>query len=361
MHKYRLCALLTAMLILLVGCGGEAVTAPTTTVAATTTTTVTTTTTTTAAPSTTTTTKPLEYNPLTGLYDMAAGSNTRAVGIMIGNDKKSRPQVGIDKADWYIETETEGGISRIMAIFANCERVPSKLGPVRSARTPFVKLAQSLDLIYAHAGGSVAAKALLEKLDLADVNALRYEGSTFWRDKTLRKERGYEYSLLTSGAKLAAHAKRKNYRTSSRNGIPFTFDGNAAKGNNATKIQCDVSSRQTVSFKYDAAAGLYYKSNGELSDATPHKSTTGGQIAVSNVVVLFDRRYAENDTTSTYELESGEGLLFTAGKVRSIRFNRTDNSLTFTEADGSKATVSTGKTYILLVNKNLKNGTFYRS
>lgn len=360
MRKYRLCALLTAVLMLFVGCGGDTDTAPTTTTAAVTTT-VPTTTTTTAAPTTTTTTKPLEYNPLTGVYDMAAGSNTRAVGIMVGNDKKSRPQVGLDKADWYIETETEGGISRIMAIFANCERVPSQLGPIRSARTPFVKLAQSLDLIYTHAGGSEAAKALLEELDLADVNALHYEGSTFWRDKTLRRERGYEYSLLTSGAKLAAHAKRKSYRTASKNGIPFTFDGDAAVGNGAAKIQCDVSSRQTVSFQYDADAGLYYKSNGTLKSGDPHKSTAGAQIAVSNVVILFDRRYAENDTTSTYELESGEGLLFTAGKARPIRFDRTAKSLTFTEADGSKAVVSTGKTYILLVNKTLKDGTFYRA
>lgn len=358
MRKYRLCAVVMALLLLLVGCAAESTPAPTTTTAVTTTAT---TTTTTVAPTTTTTTKPLEYNPLTGIYDMAAGSNTRAVGIMVGNDKKSRPQVGIDKADWYIETETEGGISRIMAIFANCERVPSQLGPIRSARTPFVKLAQSLDLIYTHAGGSEAAKALLEELDLADVNALRYEGSTFWRDKTLRRERGYEYSLLTSGAKLAAHAKRKSYRTASKNGIPFTFDGDASVGSNATQIQCDVSSRQTVSFRYDADAGLYYKSNGTLKSGDPHKSTAGGQIAVSNVVVLFDRRYAENNTTSTYELQSGEGLLFTAGKARPIRFNRTAKSLTFTEADGSKAAVSTGKTYILLVNKNLKDGTFYRA
>ncbi len=360
MRKYRFCAALTALLLLLSGCAIEPTPTPTTTTT-TTTTVTTTTTTTTAAPTTTTTTKPLEYNPLTGVYDMTAGSNTRAIGIMVGNDKKSRPQVGIDKADWYIETETEGGISRIMAIFANCDRVPSKLGPVRSARTPFVKLAQSLDLIYAHAGGSVAAKALLEELDLADVNALRYEGSTFWRDKTLRKERGYEYSLLTSGSKLAAHAKRKNYRTSSRNGIPFTFDGNAATGNSATKLECAVSSRQTVSFTFDADSGLYYKSNGTLKSGDPHKSTSGGQIAVSNVVVLFDRRYAENDTTSTYELESGEGLLFTAGKVRKIRFNRTASSLTFTEQDGAKAVVSTGKTYIILTNKELKDETFYRS
>lgn len=53
---------------------------------------------------------------------------------MIGNNDKSRPQHGLDQADLYVEAETEGGITRIMAVFANAARVPSQLGPVRSAR-----------------------------------------------------------------------------------------------------------------------------------------------------------------------------------------------------------------------------------
>ena len=47
-------------------------------------------------------------NPLTGKSDLTKGG-TRPVGVMIGNNSTSRPQHGIDKADLYVEAETEGG------------------------------------------------------------------------------------------------------------------------------------------------------------------------------------------------------------------------------------------------------------
>ena len=83
----------------------------------------------------------------------------RPVAIMIGNNDRSRPQINIDKADMYMEAETEGGITRIMAVFAGNSRVPNTIGPIRSARTPFIKSAESLDSIYVHAGGSKTGKA----------------------------------------------------------------------------------------------------------------------------------------------------------------------------------------------------------
>ena len=60
-------------------------------------------------------------NPLTGKSDLTKGG-TRPVGVMIGNNSISRPQHGIDKADLYVEAETEGGITRILALFANSAR-----------------------------------------------------------------------------------------------------------------------------------------------------------------------------------------------------------------------------------------------
>lgn len=299
-------------------------------------------------------------NPLTGVKDMEKGISTRPVGIMLGNDSRSRPQCGIDRADWYFEAETEGGITRIMAVFASTARVPDKLGPVRSARTPFVLLAQSLDLIYAHAGGSKAALAALGERDLADVNALRYDGSLFWRDKALRSERGYEYSLVTSGKNLTAIAKQQNFRTSSKAGLPFRYDRGLTSGSAATELQCRVSRGQTVNFKYYPDEGLYYKRNGTLSNPKTHASLSGVQLSAANVVVLFDRRYAENKTTIGFDLTEGDGKLFTGGRMRDIRWKRTADALRLYETDGTDAGVARGKTYFLLVDRDLRSDTFGR-
>ena len=112
-----------------------------------------------------------------------------------------------------------------------------------------------------------------------------------------------------------------------------------------------------MNFKYYPDEGLYYKRTGTLKNPSTHATASGVQLSASNVIVLFDRRYAENATTISFDLESGNGLLFTAGRVRDIRWKRTAASLTFTETDGSAARVSEGKSYILLVDRDLKSGT----
>ena len=89
---------------------------------------------------TTTTTAPQkQYNIVTGLEDIDLGQPTRPVGVMISNDYwASRPQANIDKADMYVEIETEGAVTRIMAIFGSTSRMPASLTPVRSAVTRVV-------------------------------------------------------------------------------------------------------------------------------------------------------------------------------------------------------------------------------
>ena len=172
-------------------------------------------------------------NPLTGKSDLTKGG-TRPVGVMIGNNSTSRPQHGIDKADLYVEAETEGGITRILALFANAERIPAQLGPVRSARSPFVTIAQAMDIVYAHAGGSTPALDTLKKIKIDNINALSYDGSTFWRDEQLKKSKGLEYSMMTSGDKMKARMDKLKIGTTATRPVPFGFGDKAGNGAGAS-------------------------------------------------------------------------------------------------------------------------------
>lgn len=317
--------------------------------------------TTTEAPVTTVTTaettvteaaKPDEalYNRLTGEYDNKAGKNSRTVAVMIGNNPKSRPQVGIASADMFFETETEGGITRIMAIYADASRLPDQLCPIRSARSPFVLMAQSLDAIYIHAGGSRAGLQTLQNSNIASINALGSNGDTFWRDASLRSSRGLEYSLSTSGSKLSSWVGSHDFRQTSDR-APLTF-GTAASGDNCTKLQVTFSGAQTNSFVYDGDTGRYKKYVGKLGSASTHVTTDGAVIEVSNVLVMYDSKYAENETTINFNLSSGSGLLCSGGKCRSIQWSRSASGLTIRETNGNAATFLPGKTYICLVNKS---------
>lgn len=353
----RLPSLLCAGLLtlsLLCGCAQD--TAPDDTPAATT---AALTTTTSSLADTTTTTAPQAdpalYNRLTGEYTNTAGGDSRAVAVMIGNNPKSRPQVGLDSADVYFETETEGGITRIMAIYADASRLPSQLCPIRSARSPFVLMAQALDAIYIHAGGSVAGLQTLENSQIASINALGSNGDTFWRDAALRSERGLEYSLSTSGEKLSSWIHSHNFRLTSDR-APFTFD-EAAAGETCTKLQVTFSGAQTNSFVYDGDTHRYKKYVGKLGSASAHVTTANAGIEVSNILVMYDSKYAENETTINFRLSSGDGLLCSGGQSRPIQWTRTASGLTIRETNGTTASFAVGKTYICLVSQSNRGDT----
>jgi hypothetical protein len=303
--------------------------------------------------STTATTVSIDtINPLTGIADIKSGDWTRPIAVMIGNNGKSRPQIGIEKADVYLEAETEGGITRIMAVFAGASRVPDELGPIRSARTPFIKIAESLGAVYCHAGGSRTGFDLLKTADVGDIDALHgSNSSTFWRDSGLKKTKGQEYSMLTSGSKLSARIKSLKFSTSFSKASPFNFNKLIQGTGAGNKVQITMSAAQTISFDYDPVTELYFKSNGSLEKGSPHVTKNGETLTASNVIVIYDEKYSENEKTIGFRLVSGSGILVSGGTSRQIRWNRTKDRLQLTENDGTVLNLTPGKSYICLTDK----------
>ena len=87
---------------------------------------------TTAQTTTETTTKAPVLNPLTGeegFSESAVGK--RPVAIVVENLRPARPQWGITSPDIICEGEVEGGISRMLWLYADTKDVPEKVGPLR--------------------------------------------------------------------------------------------------------------------------------------------------------------------------------------------------------------------------------------
>ena len=340
LRKWIAILLAVAMVLIVGGCGAPAEPAgeePQTTTSTTTTTTASTTTTT-AAPT-------KQFNIVTGEYDIPLNASTRPVGIMIANDSwAARPQAGLETADLFVEIETEGAITRILAIFGSSERVPALLAPVRSARSPFVQIAQALDLVYLHAGGSVPAKATLSKIDIDHLDS-----AACWREESLWNERDYEHSLSTGGKKLTEYLADRSWETTPTRDMPYAFG--EIKGNAAGKVaQVKISASETATFRYDDTSGLYTKYLGSTASDELHE-TLDGKITVSNVIVLYGDKYGEsatNGATCNFDLANGNGKLITGGTARDITYTVTADAFKLYETDGSIASVATGKTYICI-------------
>ncbi|HHV79686.1 MAG TPA: DUF3048 domain-containing protein [Firmicutes bacterium] len=113
------------------------------------------------------------------------------MAVVIDNHRNAMPQAGVASAEIVYEAVTEGGITRLLAVF-HCTPA-SRIGPVRSARPYFAYIAKEWGAIFAHCGGLEKDVAPIEQLKVIDANELlNPEG--FWRDKA----RSAPHNLFTS-------------------------------------------------------------------------------------------------------------------------------------------------------------------
>ncbi len=295
-------------------------------------------------------------NMITGLDDLNGSSNTRPVGVMVANnDFIQDEQVGLSQADMWVEMETEGGITRLMAVFAGSDRVPASIGPIRSARSPFFHIVQAFGMAYAHAGGSYTSLDMIKASAIADLDLNTPTGGNYaWRDNDYPHD--YEYRLRTSGEQLTKYMSDQGYKQYPVMPWPWTF-GDKSGDTAATNVTIAMSKSQTVGFVYDSDTGVYQKTNG--TSGTPHVDIDGGAITAANVLVLCSDKFWETEQTIDFYLQSGLGYVFSGGTMRRFNWSRDSAGFHMTENDGSQLTLNTGKTYLCVVASDYQDGIRY--
>lgn len=306
---------------------------------------------------------PTLYNPITGEYDLAAPLSTYPVGVMICNDAYTKSQPGIHTADMYVETETEGGISRIMAVYADATRTPSLLGPVRSGRTPFIQISRALGMVYIHAGGSPKALKMVQEKGVHNINALG-SGIATVRDAEMKRSNAnkFDHCLGVENKGVVKAMEKGKFNESYEYSSPWDYAKQPiTAGEEAVNIEIKMSAQKTGNsfFAYDAEKGIYLKDRGTASSHKPHTSTSGEQITVSNIVILFADKFVEQReyyTRINFDLaEGGETYVFSQGKKLTGKYNYTKDGFTLLDADGNKMSLSTGKTYLYIMSNKYKN------
>ncbi len=310
-----------------------------------------------SAPPTTTTTTTApppkgDLNTLTGEYDLFT-KNDRYIGYVVTDEDSRHIQLNLEDADFYFESETEGGIPRILAVFSSVDRIPDEIGPIRSARPHFAKFANAMDMIYCHIGGSTSGLNTIQQLGVDDVRNAEQASATL----TNSPNRSWNRKVFPK-TKVLNEIKQRGHSTTTTYAGPYQF-GEKAGTLPATTVDVKISGNYQMAFTYNAESGLYQKHRNALS--TPvHTTHTGGTIEVSNVIVMYGNRFVDPLDEKRYDftMQSGDGILANSGKSRSIKWKITSSGLKYYEADGTTPlTVSVGKTFVCLTNKDFKSQT----
>jgi len=196
--------------------------------------------TTTATPTPTPT--PVEViNPLTGLPASLTGP---VVAVKIDDTAAARPSMGLEKADVIYIEEAEGGLSRMVAVFASAK---PKVMAVRSIRSSDPELlAQYGRIIIVASGGARNPLRVLDRSSLHSVINDRGQVG-FLRDHS----RPAPYNLVSDLAKVSAAVKGDGVRN-----VGFTWapkDPRLVGAKLATTVTTRVGSTR-VAFVWDAKA-----------------------------------------------------------------------------------------------------------
>ena len=226
------------------------------------------------------------------------------------------------------------------------------IGPVRSVRPYFYRMAQHYGAILSSAGGSDEAIDLIKKEGYDYLNGIAGAGSAFYRDEWRKSNKGFEHSLMTTGEKIMKSAEKHGYTTTMEDvdyGFHFTDEAMTA-GESASELTIwFYSNGKKTAMTYDEATGLYAMSQHGVSTVDANDDSA---VAFRNVVVLEADTH-DKDKKGHLETQmtgTGEGYFARDGKLIPIKWSRESNSAkyVYTDLDGNPISFGIGKTYIAI-------------
>ncbi|MDL2215505.1 DUF3048 domain-containing protein [Ruminococcaceae bacterium OttesenSCG-928-N02] len=291
-------------------------------------------------------------------------TNQRPIAIMINNYKGSRPQSGLEVADITYEIVTEGGITRMMCVYSDYERLNGvNVGPVRSARDQHVQLMLPFQPIYMHVGGSPQASALLRDYGYEtreiDANYKSVQDVAMFFDNA-RWNSGYasEHCWYTTGELIQDAIDTFDLLGEGSpddpifNFVHYNHAPRELMGGLATSFNWDFSSETHAAMEYDPMLNQYMKS--EFGTAQID-GNSGRQLGYTNVVILFTNMQLYPDkylTKVDYEY-GGFGFYFYGGRYEQVRWVKgtPTQPLRIVDAQGNEIDIelNVGNSYIAIV------------
>jgi len=312
-----------------------------------------------------TTAPPRGYmNPLTGFYGMnEAAVGKRPVAVVINNAPPARPQWGLCSPDIVIEGVVEGGITRMLWLYADWSLIP-KVGSMRSARHDFVEIAEGLDAIFFHWGGSIYAYDAMKKRGVDHIDGTVYSGTYFFRDRS--RGVAIEHTGYTTGESIIKAIAAKKFRTQITAGYesPFLFaeeDAPVSFTQSCESASFIFSDSYRHEFRYDSETQTYFN----YLNKKPMAQDGGKQMEVKNVIVLYCPVKPMGDSAGCIDmnLTGGTGFYAVNGTYEPVTWKKggPDDMLKLLDKAGKPLALNPGQSYIGFVPKSNEGKTVITS
>ena len=290
-----------------------------------------------ARPSPKTTPAPAEearpVDPLTG----GSPSKNGVIAVKVENIAAALPQVGLRAADIVFAEEVEGSQTRLIAVYHTS--FPSRLGPVRSARSTDVQLLPLFGrpgLVYSGANRNVQAR-------IGRASIVPIERST--RDN----RRVAPHNVFVDLRAIAGQVKTKKATS-----IGWTFAEQDSRWAGAPKDDEAAGRVGADRFSFDFRDGRYVvRWRGQ-----PYRDEDSGKLATTDNVVVMSVNNRGDGNADVNGARSVLSETVGRGRVRIYRDGRTLSGtwqrksegadLSLLDEDGKDLPLAPGKTWVLL-------------
>ncbi|MBQ9844628.1 MAG: DUF3048 domain-containing protein [Oscillospiraceae bacterium] len=300
-----------------------------------------------------------KYNYLTGeKLESDELATMRPVAVMVDSSKYAMPQSGIYDADIIYEMVTEGGVTRIMAVFSDIDEVED-VGPVRSARDQFVQFALPLNAIYVHIGTSIYASDMLNFYHYQDIDGLYLGGSSFEFSNERATKYAHEHcwytedSLIEEGMRKTGLSIKGNlypaFNFADYREDPVTLDN----GLPAAEIDFNFSEYTDIDLDYNAEKNRYYK---KIFGSKQMDEAADKQLYFHNVLLLHTEIGLYPDGLCTnFDLSEGEGFYFYGGRYIPVKWvkGQPEDPLQIFDLEGNPVKINVGKTYVAIIGNDM--------
>lgn len=301
----------------------------------------------------------LNYNYLTGLYDLPDERvGMRPYAISINNNYDGWPQKGTSKADIIVEIETEGGITRLMSVFSDVSDA-GDIGSIRSLRHQFIEGMYQWNPIIIHIGTSNYCNEFVWAHGIKTLNGY-YTEKFLFVDKERLKTYASEHCKFTNQQLILDGLEEQGIERKLDGEMPPAFNFTTGEtpilptGGDAYNFTFFFSKGYyDGTFKYNPVTRRYYKFQDGQAHVDVGDGTTTTQLSFDNVIVLFAYIGGIKDTilVDVYYDGGGEGYYFSQGRYDKIHWEKPawNENFVFTKEDGSELVVNTGKTYLAVI------------